>query len=202
MLRWASVAAFLAAAILVFDFITKAVGLVDVVGPYFVQEPVPRVNLKVVDAPGDGSCLEFAFSNLPHKFKLGEITLKVVSADGPITIAGDAAAQIVTRPINGMIPVSVFRPNPSDISIPARITATTEKDAAYVDFCPILSRVGTAGVVWVTPTFHAVDGSVLSDLVVTTNGKEFPQKGLPLSLAHPKYVDVDFNESRIEIIER
>jgi hypothetical protein len=201
-LRWVSVAAFLTAGVLVFDFITKGLGVVDAVAPYFVPAPVPRVNLRVVDAPGDGSCLEFAFSDLPPDFKLGDISLKIVTAEGPTTLAGDAAAEIITRPVNRMISPSVFRPNPRDITIPARIAATNVMDAAYVDFCPVLSHAGTGGVIWVMPTFHAVGGSVLSNLIITASGAELPQEGLPLSLAHPKYINVDLNEGRMEIIER
>lgn len=202
MIQWASLAAFLAGAVLVFDFVTKGIGVVDVVRPYIVPEPMAHVNLKVVNAPGDGSCLEFAFSDLPQDFKLGEISLEIIKADGPTALAGDAAAEIVTRTVNRKIPPSVFRSNPHDIAIPARIAATNAKDAAYVEFCPILARAGTAGTIWVKPKFHGVDGTVLSDLVVSGSGGAFPKEGLPLSLAHPKNISIDLKPSRTKIIAR
>ena len=202
MLQWASVAAFLAATILIFDFITMGIGVVDTVKPYFVSVPAPRVNAKIVDAPGGASCLELAFSDLPPDFKIGDISLKVVKAEGPTSVSGDAAASIVTRPVNLVLAPSVFRPNPSDIVVKARLMATVARDALYVDVCPILSLPGTAGTIWIMPTFHSVNGQELADLVVTTNGEPLPPEGLPLSVAHPKYINVDLQEESTELIER
>jgi hypothetical protein len=201
MVKWGSIAAVLGAAVLIFDFISGTVGIFDF-AKRLMPAPDPRVNMRVVEAPGGGACLEFAFHDLSQGFKLGEIVLKVKRAEGPKTLAGDAAAKIVTRKVNKLVPLSIFRPNPPDITFPARIAATSEQDAAYVDFCPILSRAGTGGSIWVEPSFRAVDSSPLSDLIVTVDGRAVPEDGLPISLTRPKFVDVDETEEFAGIIKR
>ncbi|MEM9332160.1 MAG: hypothetical protein AAGA53_12600 [Pseudomonadota bacterium] len=187
---------------MVIDFFTKFIGLIEIVCERIRPERIPEVALTVEPAPGEASCLVMAFSNLPSSFKLGDITFEILKSSAPQPMGGDAAAEILTRVVNSQIPLSALRPNANDISIKARISASKDNDAAFVDFCPVLKRVGFTVAIWVKPSFFSVDQTLISNLIVTFENKPIPEEGIRLSLSHPKNMEIEFKPEKLQLVNR
>ncbi len=162
---WAAIAGLLAAAILIFDFITKAIGVTDkIMDICCAPEPVPpTVAVSPVDADWGGQCLEFAFENLPKEFVLGRIKLDVKSAKGPSQIGGNQAAKILTRDVHEEMPATIFMSR-KPIEFNVSIQAEREEDALYINYCPTLNRPGLKGSLTVMPEFLTPTGKAVTDL--------------------------------------
>lgn len=166
-LTWAAIAGILAAATLVFDFFTKAVGVADKIISYCcAPKPLtPTVSVRPVDADWGGQCLEFAFVDIPSNFALGRIELEVISTKGPSPIGGDQAAEILTRNVQAELPASVFATR-SPIQFDIRLQADKDNDTFYIDYCPTLNAPGLTGSLTVMPRFLTPAGGLVSNLQV------------------------------------
>ncbi|WP_319547796.1 hypothetical protein [Desulfogranum marinum] len=184
-LKWVSIAALLTAAILVFDFITKAVGVVDTIKNICcAPKPVAAVvSVRTVDSDWGGQCLEFGFSNLPKTFALGRIKLDIESTAGPTPIGGNQAADILTREINQVLPATVFTlPKPIDFNV--RVQAEQGRDTLYVDYCPTLDRPGLKGNLVVVPEFLNPSGMPIEGLQIVMPDSE--SKSVEMTVTRPR----------------
>jgi hypothetical protein len=163
---WGAIAAVLAATILVFDFITKGVGIIDPIIKLCCA-PEPKVTLRVKPNGWDGQCLSFAFENLPSGFAIGRIRLNVTRAAGPNAIAGNPTADIKVLPVSAELPRSIFTDvNPHPIELDVNQQASKDQDALLVNYCPTLSVPNQRGTLTVQPDFLSPGGSPIKGLRV------------------------------------
>jgi hypothetical protein len=182
-ITWAAIAAVLAGAILIFDFITKSVGVVERVNTLCCAPapPPPKVAVTVRDTDWRSQCLIFAFEHISRDFALGRIKLDIKSARGPTPIGGYQAAEILTRLVNAELPASIFF-SQQTLLLDVRLQSNQENDSFYIDYCPTINRPGMEGSLTVTPTFLTPTGTLITDL--------------NLSLPAPDASAVTFNISR------
>ncbi|MEZ5590255.1 MAG: hypothetical protein R3F53_05930 [Gammaproteobacteria bacterium] len=183
--KWAIITILLPATILVFDFITKAIGVADIIKNICcAPKPVlPVVAVRKTDTDWGGQCLEFAFSNLPENFALGRINLDINSSNGPIPIGGFQAAEILTRKINQELPATIFT-SPKLINFDVRAQADNDSDVLYVDYCPTLDRPGLKGSLTVTPEFLSPSGEKIKNLEIIL--PDLQSKGVTFILSRPR----------------
>ena len=68
-----SILGIMAAVVLVIDFFTKSVGVVDKLIEWAVPQSTPLVHVSSIDMGAGGTCLKFGFNNLAEDFDLGTI---------------------------------------------------------------------------------------------------------------------------------
>lgn len=184
--KWAVIAAVLAAVILVIDFFTKSIGLFEKVQSKIEtgRDPVVLINEKAYD--NSSSCLEFAFSNLPENFVLGDIRLSIISADGPDQITGDMASDVFAKTVNEELSPAYLVGQKTEIAISASVQATKSGDAFYLHYCPTLKTPGTRGTITVAPSFLDPSGETISPLLVKVASGTPIAKGIHIPLVRPK----------------
>lgn len=200
--RWPLIAGLLAAAILIFDFFSKGVGVVDRISEWITPQPTPTVLVSPVEVAGGGTCVEFAFGHLPDDFVLGEIRLDIVSAFGPTPIAGDMAAEVIARTVNMEVSPAVLSGQTEEISFRAAIQSEREEDVAYVDFCPVLSMPGMSGELLVVPTFYSPSGTLIEAIEISTHDGSPIQDGVAVNLSRPRNTAVSLEEARFRLVTR
>lgn len=193
--HWVALAGFLAAAILVFDFFTKGIGLVETVWSYAIGEGSGKVSIAVRERSNASSCLAFAFEDIPEGFSLGSIILNVVDKSGPTPISGEMASKIHKHVVNQELSQEYLVGAKTEIEFPAAIQSDRAKDAFYVDYCPTLEMPGTKGSITVVPSLISPAGDALSDL--TMQVEEYK-----LELIRPKSAVVDVDTKRLELVVR
>ena len=188
------------AAVVAVEFFTGAIGIVDKVRDWVVPSPIPSVRLAVVELDAGNECLEFAFSNLPKTFALGEVQLDVVGANGPVPMAGDMSARILEVFVNKELPPTVLSLNAEPIEFRAGFQADRDGDHAYVEFCPILNAPGVAGEIEVVPSFFSPDGTPIDNISVTWPDGSSSDQGLKIDISRPKNVLVSPDEQGTRLI--
>lgn len=199
--KWATVAAVLTGAILVFNFILKGKEVAQLTSKLTEEKPTASVSVRSVAREGGPSCLEFAFSNLPKEFALGEIELSIRQVEGPKPIAGEMAAEILERKVNAEITQGQLRLG-RKISFAARIKSEEDNDLAYIDYCPVLSSIGVGATIYVAPEFLKPDGNPVTPIKVTLEDGASLQQGIILDISHPKNLSVQIQDDKELIIER
>jgi hypothetical protein len=179
---WAGIAAGLTALMLIFDFITKGLGVVDKIQVWCCAPP-PKVAVSVEDKDWGGQCLRFKFEDLPADFVLGSIRLDIRQSQGPTQMTGDQAARIYEAPeVNAKLPLEIFfEKTPINFEMP--LQSTKPRDAANFRYCPRLDRQGSKGTLTVVPTFLTPTGTPINNLKVVE-----PGPGIPVSfvVSYPK----------------
>lgn len=198
--KWASVAAVLTAIILVIDFLTKFLGLVEKFENLIFGRPTPVVVVKEIPFENSSSCLEFAFAELPESFVLGDVLLTIQSTEGPEQISGDMASSVFEKTVNDELSPAYLVGQKTEILVRAAVQATKEKDAIYLHYCPTLTLPGTQGAITVVPTFLGPTGDALSSLVVKTETGTPIEQGIRLSLVRPKNENVTLVERVRDLI--
>ena len=201
---WLKISSFIAAAILVFEFITGFFGVFEKVAGWIVPPPSQLVRLTPISREGNSECLEFAFVHLSSDFVLDVIHLSIVGASGPTPISGDMAARAYEWPVNRELSPDVFSGGVSEIVLRPRIQALRESDMAYVDFCPILSMPGMGGEIRVMPAFFSPAGTPVEDLeVLNSDGAPLdPNLGVAIDVSRPKNVEISLDETRFDLVPR
>ena len=168
-----------------FDFITKGVGIIDIVkNKSGTPKPVVAVaTVRQIDKEWGGQCLEFAFSNLSKEFALGRIKLKVKSSNGPTSTGGNQAAEILTREINQELPSTIFMLR-KPIAFDVRAQAEQDNDALYISYCPTLDRPGLKGSLVIIPEFLSPSGEQIKHLKVVLPDPQ--SKSMTLILSRPR----------------
>jgi hypothetical protein len=182
---WAAIAAVLAAAILVFDFTTKGIGVIEKTISFLTPEPTPHVSVKALPAPGNSQCLQFAFTKLPRDFSLGEIKLLIKDSKGPSSFSGDQSSEIFQRRVNAKITLADFI-NKKTIIFRAAVQSEKSDDDAYVDFCPILDRKAQSGTLEVVPLFFEPDGKQIKNITTDLDGGK---KSISFIVSYPNNID-------------
>lgn len=184
--KWGAIAAMLAAIILVIDFFTKSIGLVQKIQLLIRGTPDPVVLVKERPFKNSSSCLEFAFADLPESFALGEIRLAIIGSEGPDQITGNMASDVFEKTVNDTLSPAYLVGEKTEIVVPAQTQASKPNDAFYLDYCPTLTVPGTKGAITVIPTFLGPTGDPISPLRVNTSTDESITKGISLKLVRPK----------------
>ena len=146
---------------------------------------VPRVFLTQHTKPTGKECLLFVFENLPDGFALGTIQLEVVAATGPSPISGKMAADIREWTIHKKLPLThLTERQPIEIErSEVRIQAKSDRDSAYLYFCPILKRSGIRGTITVAPSsFFSPAGTPIE---IITDGTE---EGITIDVSRPNNI--------------
>ena len=114
--------------------------------------------------------------NLPNDFALGTIQLEVVAATGPSPISGDMAATIQQWTVHKELPLThLTERQPIEIQrSEAPIQATSDRDSAYLYFCPILKRSGLRGTITVVSiiVFFLQPVREIEPIEIITDGTE------------------------------
>ena len=179
--------------VLVIDLITKSIGLVDAVVDLVVQ-PNPVVHLSPTRGDNGEHCVEFAFDRLPMDFNLGEVHLEIVDAEGPTPIAGDMVALIAEWTVVEELSPAVFSVESKPIELSMRIQSKKDNDAAYYEYCLVLSRPGIGGRIRVIPVFFSPSGKEIDDLKITIEGDQPVEEGILIDISRPKNVSVIKND--------
>jgi hypothetical protein len=183
---WAGIAAGLTALMLIFDFITKGLGVVDKIQVWCCAPP-PTVAVNVLDKPWGGQCLEFAFQDLPADFILGSIRLDIKQTQGPTQIPGNQAGGIYEAPeVNAILPLEIFFEK-TPINFEVRLQSAKPRDAAIARYCPRLDSQGSKGTLTVVPTFLTLTGTPINNLEVVKPGPGIP---VSLTVSYPKNLHV------------
>lgn len=193
--HWVKIAGFLAAAILVFDFFTKGIGLVETIWSYVIGEGSGKVSIAVNERANASSCLTFAFEDIPLGFSLGTIVLKIVDKSGPTPISGEMASKIQKHVVNQELSPEYLVGAKTEIKFPAAIQSDRAKDAFFIDYCPTLEMPGTKGKITVEPSFFSPTGDSFSELNMQV-------KKYKLELIRPKSAVVDVDTKQLELIVR
>lgn len=199
---WAAISSIIAAGILIFDFFTKAIGIVDIICDWIVPPPTPSVRLSRIDEAGGGECLEFAFTNLSKDFALGNIHLHIVGAKGPSPISGDMAAEAVERIVNMILSPDVLSGDREKIVFRAPIQSEKRGDIAYVDFCPILATPGMRGEIQIVPSFFSPAGTLIKNIEIVIHDRAPDMQNITIDLSHPKNVAVSLDETKLRMERR
>ena len=195
--RWAYTAALLAAAVLVFTFIVKGCKVLELFG-LDCGDKSPVVQISPRNAPGTGQCLEFAFDQLPSDFALGAVRLEIVATEGPTPFAGDQSAEITKVLRNHTLPIQVFFTK-DPIEFSARVQATRDNDAIYLDFCPSLERKAIKGRLTVKASFMRPSGADVNGLEIRyAGGKDTAT----FEVSNPNNLEIDMQSAETQILER
>lgn len=194
-ISWVAISSIIGAGILIIDFFTKGLGIVEMLVPPLT----PSVRLSIFDETGGGECLEFAFTNLPKDFALGEIHLHIVGANGPSPISGDMAAEAVERVVNMKLSPDVLRGSKETIEFRAPIQSEKKGDIAYVDFCPILTMPGMRGEIQIVPSFFSPAGTLIENIEIVTHGGTPNKQNITIDLSHPKNIAVSLDETKLRV---
>jgi hypothetical protein len=182
---WASIAAVLTAAILIFDFITKGIGIIDPIQKLCCAEK-PKVTVTVRPNDWSGECLKFAFENLPSGLAIARIRLNVTKAAGPNAIARNPTADIKTVAVSAELPRSIFTDeHPRPIEFDVNQQASKDQDTLFVNYCPTLNVSSQSGKLTVQPDFLSPDGSPIKGLSVALPDN----KPITFTISRPTYLD-------------
>ena len=185
----AAVLAAIPTIVLVIDLITKSIGLVDTVVNLVVQ-PNPVVHLSPTRGDNGEHCIEFAFDKLPKHFNLGTVHLEIVDAEGPTPIAGDMVALVAEWTVVEELSPAVLSIESEPIELNMRIQAEKDNDAAYYEYCLVLSRPGIGGQIRIVPSFFSPADKEIDDLVITIEGDLPVEEGVLIDISRPKNVSV------------
>ncbi len=191
---WAPIAVVLVAVVLVLDFFTKSIGLIEKVIELIDGPVQPIVAVTEVPVENSSSCLQFAFENLPEDFVLGDIHLEILAASGPDELTGDMASTVLERTVNFQISPPYLVGGRTEIVFPARIKADSAADAAFVHFCPTLTFPGTTGTLTVQPAFHSPAGQKVKTLSVRDGAGSPLEGGVTLTLLRSKNETVTMSD--------
>ena len=199
---WGVISAVAAGIVLIVDAFTKSIGVIGTVIAFVCGQPTPIVVLAPIDMRGGGTCLEFAFSNLPEDFSLGKIHLRIIRANGPTPISGHMAARSFERVVNMKLSPSILSGETKEIEFRAAFEAEKRNDIAYVDFCPVLTMPGQGGELHVAPTFYSPDGSLIEGIKIATSDDTPVEQGVRIDLSRPKNAVILLDETRFQLVPR
>ena len=198
--RWlAVIVGVVSVAVVVLDFFTKAIGIIDVVSEWIAPPLIPSVSLRPVAQETSGECLEFAFTDLPEDFVLGDIHLQIVETSVLSPFSGDMAARVVERIVHKELSLEIFRGKGGEIVLPVRIESEKNGDVAYVDYCPILSSAGTRGWIRVVPLFFSPSGELIENIRVVIQDGEEGKKGVAIDISRPKNTVISLVEPTVRV---